>query len=271
MSINKLINSTGGRDFAESHSHRRYFGVYVGTVTDNKHEQDEYRVRVMVPSLHENQNTFWARVANMMSGTEMGSFWLPEVDDEVLIAFANGDDQQPIVIGNLWNGKDKSIQKVKVTPDDIEYKLPNNQQDGKNNYRMWQTRSGHTFVFSDEDGKERISLRSKSMNELVLDDTSGKEKIQLYDINNTQWLEIDVPGKIITMQTDTGEILIKAKTTITMDCKDLVINASNTIKVESGSDSEWKAGANFKEEAGSQYDMKAGGNMNCKAAKINLN
>ena len=56
-----------------------------------------------------------------------------------------------------------------------------------------------------------------------------------------------------------------------MECEDLIIDASNTIKVESGADSEWKAGANFKEEAGSQYDMKAGGNMNCKASKINLN
>ena len=106
-------------------------------------------------------------------------------------------------------------------------------------------------MFSDEDGKEHVSLRTKSGNELVLDDTSGKEKIQLYDKDNKQWMEIDVKEKKITIQTDTGDIYIKAKKKIVMECEDFSLKASKTIKVESGKTTEHKAGSTWKQE--SQY------------------
>ena len=71
----------------------------------------------------------------------------------------------------------------------------------------------HHLVFGDRDGEGFISLRTAAENEIVLNDKSGEEKIQIYDMNNSQWMEIDVPGKIITIQTDEGDILIKAKAT----------------------------------------------------------
>jgi uncharacterized protein (DUF2345 family) len=90
-------------------------------------------------------------------------------------------------------------------------------------------------------------------------------------MNRTQWLEIDVPAKKITLQTDTGDILIKAKKKIIMDCEDMEVKASKSIKFESGTTSEWKAGSSIKWESGSTSDYKAGGTMTHKAPKIDLN
>jgi uncharacterized protein involved in type VI secretion and phage assembly len=240
-------------------------------VTDNKHPEDEYRVRVTLPSLHDNQNTFWARISTQMAGAEIGSYWLPEINDEVIVAFANGDDQQPIVIGSLWNGTDTTIQTVKTSTDDNELKIPNNQQSGENNYRLFHSRSGHILVFSDEEGKEHVSLRTKGNHELCLDDSSGAERIQLYDQNNSQWLEINVPEKKITLQTDEGDIHIEAKEKITMKCTDFELEASASIKVSSGDSSEWDAGSSMKQTSGSTFDLEGGGTMTAKAPKIDLN
>lgn len=271
MSIDSLTTSYGSSGLEGMSGSRRYYGIYVGTVTDNKHDDGEYRVRVSVPSLHDNQNTFWARIGTMMGGAEMGAFWLPEVNDEVIVGFANGDDQQPIVLGSLWNGSDKCVQSVKTSPDDTELKAPNSEQGGENNYRFWYTRSGHLLLFSDEEGKEHVSIRTKGGNELILDDTGGSENIKLYDSDNKQFLEIDVPGKKITLQTDTGEMLIKAKTKILVECEDFELQASNSIKLESGADSEWKAGGTMKQESGGTFDLTGGGAMTAEAPTIDLN
>ena len=268
MGIEDLLSA---RELGAQHESGQYNGIYVGTVTDNKHPDKEYRVRVEIPSLHDNQNTYWARVGTMMAGTEMGAYWLPEVGDEVIVAFANGCDYQPIVLGSLWNGQDICVQSVSSSPDDNELKAPNEEQGGENNYRFWYTRSGHLLLFSDEAGKEHITLRTNGENELTLDDTSGSECIKLYDSNNSQWLEIDVPGKKITLQTDEGDIHIEAKETISMQCKNFELNADETITVESGTTSDWTAGDKITVDGGADIDITASGNINEKGSKINMN
>ena len=268
MGIEDYIR-TAGRELGTSHESGQYTGIYVGTVTDNNHPDGEYRVRVAIPSLHDNQNTYWARVGTMMAGNEMGAFWLPEVGDEVIVAFANGCDYQPIVLGSLWNGQDLSVQSVTASPDNNDLSASNSAQDGANNYRFWHTRSGHTFLFSDEDGAELITLRTPASNELLLDD--GNEIIKLYDSNNSQWLEIDVAGKKITLQTDEGDIHIEAKETISVQCKNFELNADETITVESGTTSDWTAGDKITVDGGADIDITASGNINEKGSKINMN
>lgn len=251
----------------------RLFGVHIGIVTNNKHPDGEYMVKVRLPYFFdaEKDESWWCRVGSSMAGKNRGMYMLPEVDDEVLVSFLNGDPNQPIVIGSLWNGEDVFPKTVKATPDNREYNIANVDQGGENNYRFFQSREGHTLMFSDEAGKLRISLRTPGSNELVLDDSAGGEKIQLYDKDNKQWLEIDVPGQKITLQTDTGDILIKAQKTITLDCKDLVVKASKSIKVESGTSTDFKAGSSWKQESASSMNLKAGGPLTQKAPLINLN
>jgi uncharacterized protein involved in type VI secretion and phage assembly len=251
----------------------RLFGVHIGIVTNNKHPDGEYSVKVRLPYFFDpdKDESWWCRITSPMAGKDRGAYLLPEVDDEVLVAFLNGDPNQPVIVGSLFNGKDVFPKTVTVTPKNTEYKIPNVEQDGENNYRFFQSREGHVLMFSDEAGSLRISLRTKNQNELVLDDTEGKEKIQLYDKDNQQWLEIDVPNKKITLQTDTGDVLIKAKEKITLDCTDLVIKAKKSVKLDSGDNTEFKAGKDMKLDAKSNMDIKATGNINQKGTKINLN
>jgi uncharacterized protein involved in type VI secretion and phage assembly len=79
-------------------------GVVIGLVTKVRVDG---QVRVHFPWLAEDHETDWIRIATLMAGKDRGSYFLPEVDDEVLVAFEHGDARFPIVIGFLWNGHDK--------------------------------------------------------------------------------------------------------------------------------------------------------------------
>ena len=83
-------------------------GVVIGLVTNNNDPQNLGRVKVMFPWLSDNLESDWFRVASPMAGAGRGIMFMPEVDDEVLVAFEHGNPQRGIVVGSLWNGKDKT-------------------------------------------------------------------------------------------------------------------------------------------------------------------
>ena len=85
-----------------------------------------------------------------------------------------------------------------------------------------------------------------------------------------QWLEIDTAKKKITLQTDTGDILIKAKEKIRLECKDLEIDASNNIKIKAGKNIDQSCTKLCASSSGAT-DLKASANMTIKGAKIDLN
>ena len=261
----------------------RQQGGMIGVVVDNKDPEDRYRVRVSFPWLSDQYTkdttsdgsdskvqSFWARIASPLASNDYGAFLLPEIDDEVIVIFEDGDFSRPIVVGCLWNGTNKVIEKVKVSPDDTETQISNNNQGGKNDFRMFRSRCGNQITFQDKEGEGAISLRSAKSAELCLDDKDGSERIRLYDKDHTQWLEIDTANKSITLETDTGDILIKAKNKITVDCKDLevtvgnstTVNSKTSIKVDT-KDMESKASNTYKIEGSSSVTIKGG--------KIDLN
>jgi len=80
-------------------------GVYTASVIDNRDREGQARVMVRVPGVAE--TGIWARLATMMAGRDRGTFFVPEVGDEVLVAFEQGDQRAPYVLGSLWNGKAK--------------------------------------------------------------------------------------------------------------------------------------------------------------------
>ena len=93
--------------FSPSRERGRVSGVVVGIVLDNKDPQGLGRIRVRLPGLSDDDVGHWARVAVLMAGKERGTFFLPEIEDEVLVAFENGDQRKPIVIGALWGSTQK--------------------------------------------------------------------------------------------------------------------------------------------------------------------
>ena len=144
-----------------------------GIVTDNKDPDGLGRVKVRLPWLSADEESAWARIATLFAGKERGAFFLPEVDDEVLVAFEHGDPRAPYVLGGLWNGKD-------VPPD--------TNANGKNDKRLLTSRSG---------------LR------ILLDDTSGAEKVEIADKNGELTVTIDVAGKKVTLSSG-GDVEISA-------------------------------------------------------------
>jgi uncharacterized protein involved in type VI secretion and phage assembly len=130
----------------------RIYGVVMGLVTNNQDPDGMGRVRVKFPWLSDDHESWWARVATPMAGPNRGIYFLPEVDDEVLVAFEHGDLRFPYVIGSLWNGKDAP---------------PETNDDGKNNLRLIHSRSGHLIRLDDTDGDEKIEIIDKTGNNSV--------------------------------------------------------------------------------------------------------
>ena len=175
----------------------RMTGVVIGIVTNNKDPDGMGRVKVKFPWLSDSDESTWARVAAPMAGNNRGFYFLPEVDDEVLVVFEHGDMRFPYVLGALWNGKEKP---------------PAKNDDGKNNVRLIKSRSGHTIRLTDEDDKEKI--------EIV--DMSGKNK-----------LVIDTAAKTITVTADKDIKLSAPQGQITISAQTIVIEAQGKLEVKS--------------------------------------
>jgi len=137
----------------------RFYGVAVGIVSNNKDPMNLGRVRMKFPWLSDDHESDWTRMASLMAGPGRGAYFLPEVNDEVLVAFEHGDVRRPYVIGGMWNGQDSP---------------PANNSDGQNNIRVIQSRSGHLIRLDDTDGGEKIEIIDKTgSNSLTIESSSN--------------------------------------------------------------------------------------------------
>jgi len=92
-----------------------WYGVHPALVTDIKDPDGQGRVRISLPWSADTKGDryeAWARMATLMGGNNRGSWFIPDVNDEVLIAFEAGDPRRPYVIGGLWNGRDKAPESM---------------------------------------------------------------------------------------------------------------------------------------------------------------
>ena len=160
----------------------RFYGVVVGVVTNNQDPENMHRVKVRFPWLSNEVESNWARVAAPMSGNDRGTYFLPEVGDEVLVAFEHGQVDHPFVLGSLWNGKD--------TP-------PESNANGENNHRTIKSRSGHVLRFNDKSGNETIEIIDKT----------GSNKIVIDSANNSITIEAKSD---ITIKSATGKLTMQA-------------------------------------------------------------
>lgn len=140
-------------------------GLHVGQVLDLSEDPDkELRVKIKWPMLPDDGNTLWARFASPDAGKERGFFFRPEVGDEVIIGFVNGDPRQAIILGSLYGSKNSTPARF-GKPDD------------KNNGRGIASKKGMVIGFDDD--KTIVYLETPGKNTIKLDD-DGK-KIQLDD------------------------------------------------------------------------------------------
>jgi len=182
------------------------YGVVVGIVTNNQDPDKMGRVKVKFPWLSDDQESWWARIATPMAGGSRGAYFLPEVDDEVLVAFEHGDMRFPYVVGALWNGKDSP---------------PTTNDDGQNNIREIKSRSGHI---------------------IRLDDTNGNEKIEILDKTGSNSLTIASSDNSITL-TCNGRMKLQAMGIDISSQTDINIEAQTTMAVKAGATMDVNANA----------------------------
>lgn len=225
----------------------RITGVTVGVVTNNKDPEKLGRVKLKLPVRECQNETNWARIATPMGGKEMGIFFLPEVGDEVLVAFYEGDVAQPFVIGSLWSSVD--------TP-------PLTNEDGKNNIRKIKSRNGNEVILNDEAGKESVEIKTKAGQLIKMqDDAEGKILIQEKSGNN----QIEINGN--------NQISIKASMKISIEsgsCKIVLDGTQNNISIECPLELKIKAQM-IGIEAGANMDIKSGGLLNVKGTMVKIN
>jgi phage baseplate assembly protein V len=183
-----------------------FHGVAIGIVSNNKDPDGLGRLKAKLPWLSEEHETDWIRMAVPMAGAQRGFWFLPEVDDEVLIAFQHGSPQAPVVIGALWNGKDKP---------------PGNNSDGKNNVRSLTSRSGHV---------------------VRLTDTKGEEKVEIVDKSGKNSIVVDTAKNTITITADADLVLESKQGKVVLRGQGVEIDSTADVKIQAKAAGELKVG-----------------------------
>jgi uncharacterized protein involved in type VI secretion and phage assembly len=184
----------------------RFYGMTVGIVTNNQDPDNLGRVKVRFPWLSDGEESQWARLVSPMAGRDRGLYCLPEVDDEVLVAFEHGMPEFPYILGGLWNGQDAP---------------PETNDDGENNKRTLKSRSGHTICLDDTDGAEKIEIT----------DGSGKNTITLNTAENS--ITITADGDI-TLQSQNGKLILRGNGVEISSQAEVAIEASQAMNLKAG-------------------------------------
>jgi len=162
----------------------RWYGVFPAQVLDIKDPDNQGRVKITLPwSPDANGGRFeaWARLATLFGGNNRGSWFVPDVDDEVLVAFEHGDARRPYVLGGLWNGRDKPPETMDGA--------------GKNFKKVLCSRNGVKVTLDDHDGQETLQLETPGGQKITLKDGPGS--IEIVDSNSNS-VKLEVSGVTIS-------------------------------------------------------------------------
>ncbi len=256
----------------------KVYGVVVAVVTNNVDEKGGYRVKVRFPWLSNGgsdnaEDSDWCRIATFLAGPDRGAHFLPEVNDEVLVAFEHGDVSRPVIVGMLWNGVDKATYSNKNDSGKVTWaSFEGKHEAKKNDIRSITSRKFHQLVFNDNADEPRVSLHSSQKHRIVLNDKGNEAtQIEIYDGKEENYVLIDTKNKKITIETKTGDMLLKAKGTIKLDAETIETNSSKGTKMTVGQNFEMQASSNMTIKASGTGDIESSGAMTIKGQKVNIN
>jgi uncharacterized protein involved in type VI secretion and phage assembly len=172
-----------------------FYGVYAALVTDIVDPDGQGRVRVRLPwSPDAGGKSYeaWARLAAFMGGKNRGAWFIPDVGDEVLLAFEAGDPRRGYVLGGLWNGQD-------TPPESMD-------GGGKNDKKTLRSRNGVIVTLNDESGRESLTLETPGGQSLKLHDGPGG--VEIRDSNGNS---IELASSGITV-TASAKVTVQAST-----------------------------------------------------------
>jgi len=186
---------------------KKYYGVVQGIVTDvNDADGKEGRVKVQFPWFDDQMETEWCRVRQFYAGNGYGAFFVPEVGDEVLVAFIHGDMRLPVILGGLYNGQDK----------------PPSYRSSSQDQKMIRTKGQHELLFDDSQGKERVRIKTNGGHSADLSDFEKKITVES---SSGQSVVIDDSASSITIQTGGSKVEIDGSGTITLTGTNISLSA----------------------------------------------
>lgn len=185
-------------------------GVAVAVVTKNDDPERMGRVKVTYPWRDAEDESHWARLAVPMAGRDRGTYFLPDVGDEVAVGFQGNDIHHPIVFGGLWNGTDEA---------------PERNANGDNDLKKIRSRAGHEVTLDDAEGAGGISVTTASGNRIDLDDSSGGERIEIADTSGTNEVVFDATG---------GTISVTGAARVSVEAPTIDLKGSGNVNVEAG-------------------------------------
>ena len=209
-------------------------GAVPAVVTEVKDDPDNLsRVKVKFPWLDDSFSSDWARVVFPGAGKDRGLAFMPEIDDEVLVCFEQGDFRRPYVLGGLFNGVD--------LPKDGSSLV--DAANGTIGVRAFTTRVGHSLKFTDADSGKGVKL------------STGGDQVES--------LELDAAGHTITISSS-GNITIKSG-----DSGTISIKAGTSLTLEASSSLELKA-PTVKINGDGQVEIKSSGQLNLQGTQATL-
>lgn len=176
-------------------------GVAIAIVTQNKDDEGLRRVKVRYPWHIKPSVSYWARIATPMAGKDRGFLMIPEIGDEVLVAFEKEDLRFPYVLGALWNGVDK----------------PPVPSDGKNDKRIITSRKKHHLLF-DDGASGVVELAHVKGRKIVFDDNGFIVK--------------DEKGNVVKVDSNSGAMTIEAKGQLNIKAAAITIEAKGTLELK---------------------------------------
>jgi Rhs element Vgr protein len=186
-------------------------GLQIAIVTQLEDPDKENRILVRLPIIDNSEQGIWARIATLDAGEERGSFFRPEIDDEVIVGFINGNPNDAVVLGMMNSSK---------KPAPIEASDDNHE-------KGFVTRSQMKFIFNDD--KKSVVLETPAGKKITVDEDAGEIKIE------------DENSNIITMDSSSislesaGDISIKADGDVIIEGANVNITGSTEAVVEASS------------------------------------
>ncbi len=180
----------------------RWYGVYPALVSDIQDPDSTGRVKVRLPWSPDSggqRYEVWARLATLMGGNKRGSWFIPDVDDEVLVVFEGGDVRRPYVIGGLWNGTDAAPESMDGA--------------GRNYKKVLTSRNGVKVTLDDTDGQEKFVAETPGGQKVTLKDGPGS--VEIADSNGN------------SIKLESSGVTITAAATLTINASAVTISASS--------------------------------------------
>jgi uncharacterized protein involved in type VI secretion and phage assembly len=198
------------------------YGLHYGVVCQNKDPDKLDRIKVRLPWLDggDQDQTHWAQLLTPMEGKKFGWYAIPDIDDVVVVMFIGGDVSQPVILGGVWSKPDLS---------------PEPNEDGKNNFRGYRSRSGHRLIL-DDSKKAKVVFADKTTKNMFgvgefAKDGAGPNVCAIYKppMSGTTGVSFSTMEGKMELTCKDGKLSVTAG-------QNIKINAKTTIDIKAGSD-----------------------------------